>query len=83
MLGVLSHSAFSDLVSLLCVCITVKPGVCPKRFLGVGLCKGLCVNDIDCPKDEKCCSTKCGRKCTHPYKGIRYIGAWVPNTHRF
>uniref|UniRef100_A0A671L0F5 WAP domain-containing protein n=1 Tax=Sinocyclocheilus anshuiensis TaxID=1608454 RepID=A0A671L0F5_9TELE len=61
----------------------VKPGVCPRRFLGVGLCKGLCVNDIDCPKDEKCCSTKCGRKCTHPYKGIRYIGAWVPNTHRF
>ncbi|XP_016363099.1 WAP four-disulfide core domain protein 3-like [Sinocyclocheilus anshuiensis] len=46
----------------------VKPGVCPRRFLGVGLCKGLCVNDIDCPKDEKCCSTKCGRKCTHPYK---------------
>uniref|UniRef100_A0A673INH4 WAP domain-containing protein n=1 Tax=Sinocyclocheilus rhinocerous TaxID=307959 RepID=A0A673INH4_9TELE len=62
---------------------TEKPGVCPRRFLGVGLCKKLCVNDIDCPNDEKCCSTKCGRECTPPFKGICYIDAWVPNTHRF
>uniref|UniRef100_A0A671N0X3 WAP domain-containing protein n=1 Tax=Sinocyclocheilus anshuiensis TaxID=1608454 RepID=A0A671N0X3_9TELE len=96
---IMALNAFSDLLSLSCVCITekpgvcpssnlgacaemcfqdgdcpndekccsngcghqcmavskVKPGVCPRRFLGVGLCKGLCVNDIDCPKDEKCC----------------------------
>uniref|UniRef100_A0A672M2X2 WAP domain-containing protein n=1 Tax=Sinocyclocheilus grahami TaxID=75366 RepID=A0A672M2X2_SINGR len=49
------------------VCITEKPGVCPRRFIGVGLCKTLCVSDIDCPKDEKCCSTKCGRECTPPF----------------
>uniref|UniRef100_A0A8C2EHT9 WAP domain-containing protein n=1 Tax=Cyprinus carpio TaxID=7962 RepID=A0A8C2EHT9_CYPCA len=54
--------SFSDLVSLLCFCITDKPGVCPMSFLGKGLCKELCVNDVDCPNDEKCCSTKCGHE---------------------
>ncbi len=58
--------SFSDLVSL-CVCITEKPGVCPRRFVGVRLCKELCVNDIDCPDDEKCCRTKCGHACTSPF----------------
>ncbi len=33
--------SFSDLVSL-CVCITEKPGVCPRRFYGVGFCAELC-----------------------------------------
>ncbi len=66
--------SFSDLVSL-CVCITEKPGVCPRRFYGVGFCAELCVNDIDCPNDEKCCRTICGRECTSPFKGIRYIDA--------
>ncbi len=59
--------SFSDLVSLLCVCITEKPGVCPRGFDGVRLCKELCVNDIDCPNDEKCCRTKCGHSCTSPF----------------
>uniref|UniRef100_A0A672M2R5 WAP domain-containing protein n=1 Tax=Sinocyclocheilus grahami TaxID=75366 RepID=A0A672M2R5_SINGR len=75
--------AFSDLLSLSCVCVTEKPGVCPRRVPGTGLCEELCDNDIDCPNNEKCCSTKCGRECTPPYKGICYIDAWVPNTHRF
>ncbi len=74
--------SFSDLVSL-CVCITEKPGVCPRRFYGVGFCAELCVNDIDCPNDEKCCRTICGRECTSPFKGIHYIDAWVPNRHVF
>uniref|UniRef100_A0A8C1P6W1 WAP domain-containing protein n=1 Tax=Cyprinus carpio TaxID=7962 RepID=A0A8C1P6W1_CYPCA len=46
----------------------VKPGVCPRKALGIGLCHVLeCVDDIDCPNDEKCCSTKCGRECTPPF----------------
>uniref|UniRef100_A0A673IW36 Perlwapin-like n=1 Tax=Sinocyclocheilus rhinocerous TaxID=307959 RepID=A0A673IW36_9TELE len=60
----------SDLVFLLRVCITGKPGMCPRRFFGEGLCEELCVNDIDCPNNEKCCRTKCGRECTLPFKGI-------------
>uniref|UniRef100_A0A672L3W1 WAP domain-containing protein n=1 Tax=Sinocyclocheilus grahami TaxID=75366 RepID=A0A672L3W1_SINGR len=32
-----------------------KPGVCPRRFFGEGLCEELCDNDIDCPNNEKCC----------------------------
>uniref|UniRef100_A0A8C2EHS7 WAP domain-containing protein n=1 Tax=Cyprinus carpio TaxID=7962 RepID=A0A8C2EHS7_CYPCA len=68
-INAVSHSAFSDLVSVSWVYITEKPEVlCPRRFLGVGLCKELCVNDVDCPNDEKCCSTKCGHECTHPFK---------------
>ncbi|XP_050961044.1 WAP four-disulfide core domain protein 3 isoform X2 [Labeo rohita] len=45
-----------------------KPGVCPRRVIGVRLCEELCAHDTDCPDDEKCCSTKCGRECTPPFK---------------
>ncbi len=46
-----------SVAGFLCVfVITEKPGVCPRRFYGVGFCAELCVNDIDCPNDEKCCA---------------------------
>ncbi|XP_042607423.1 perlwapin-like [Cyprinus carpio] len=29
-----------------------KPGVCPRRKFGAGMCAEFCVNDSDCPNDE-------------------------------
>uniref|UniRef100_A0A671L4E3 WAP domain-containing protein n=1 Tax=Sinocyclocheilus anshuiensis TaxID=1608454 RepID=A0A671L4E3_9TELE len=55
--------AFSDLVSVSCVCITEKPGVCPSKNLGLGACVEMCSQDGDCPNDEKCCSNGCGHQC--------------------
>ncbi len=72
-----SHSAFSDLVSVPNVCITEKPGTCPKK-LGVavsGVCADRCSHDGDCPNDEKCCSNRCGHKCMSPYEGVYIITA--------
>ncbi len=62
-----SITVIHSVIWFLCVCITEKPGVCPRGFDGVRLCKELCVNDIDCPNDEKCCRTKCGHSCTSPF----------------
>jgi len=58
------------MVSLSCICITAKPGVCPRRKFGAGVCAEYCVNDSDCPNNEKCCSNGCGHACTAPYTGI-------------
>ncbi|KAA0706851.1 hypothetical protein E1301_Tti002171 [Triplophysa tibetana] len=51
---------------------TAKPGVCPRRMLGVrpAVCAELCDDDSNCPGDEKCCSNRCGRQCTLPQKDI-------------
>uniref|UniRef100_A0A671N0W7 WAP domain-containing protein n=1 Tax=Sinocyclocheilus anshuiensis TaxID=1608454 RepID=A0A671N0W7_9TELE len=68
--------AFSDLLSLSCVCITEKPGVCPKTNPEddmIGACVELCSQDGDCPNDEKCCSNGCGHHCMSPYKGIYIV----------
>ncbi len=59
------------------VCITEKPGTCPKK-LGVavsGVCADRCSHDSDCPNDEKCCSNRCGHKCMSPYEGVYNITA--------
>ncbi|CAB1329603.1 unnamed protein product, partial [Coregonus sp. 'balchen'] len=32
-----------------------KPGVCPRRRWGIGICVELCSTDSDCPNDENCC----------------------------
>uniref|UniRef100_A0A673JCJ1 WAP four-disulfide core domain 2 n=1 Tax=Sinocyclocheilus rhinocerous TaxID=307959 RepID=A0A673JCJ1_9TELE len=61
------HSACSGIVSLSCICITAKPGVCPRRKFGAGMCAEFCVNDSDCPNNEKCCSNGCGHECMAPY----------------
>ncbi|KAM6929224.1 WAP four-disulfide core domain protein 3 [Lycodopsis pacificus] len=44
-----------------------KPGVCPRRNWGSGLCAEYCSNDNDCPNDEKCCHNGCGHECIEPY----------------
>uniref|UniRef100_A0A8C1P9B1 WAP domain-containing protein n=1 Tax=Cyprinus carpio TaxID=7962 RepID=A0A8C1P9B1_CYPCA len=52
------------------VCVTEKPGVCP-RYNVIGICvvsKNNCFNDGECPNDEKCCSYGCGRQCMDPYR---------------
>ncbi|XP_028266464.1 WAP four-disulfide core domain protein 3 isoform X2 [Parambassis ranga] len=46
---------------------TAKPGVCPRRTRGFGVCAEYCSNDSDCPSDEKCCSNGCGHQCTKPF----------------
>uniref|UniRef100_A0A673JF58 WAP domain-containing protein n=1 Tax=Sinocyclocheilus rhinocerous TaxID=307959 RepID=A0A673JF58_9TELE len=46
-----------------CACIKEKPGVCPSKNLGIGVCAELCSHDSDCPNDEKCCSNGCGHQC--------------------
>uniref|UniRef100_A0A672R6J1 WAP domain-containing protein n=1 Tax=Sinocyclocheilus grahami TaxID=75366 RepID=A0A672R6J1_SINGR len=68
--------AFSE-VSVSCVCVTEKPGVCPSKNLRIGVCAEICSHDSDCPNDEKCCSNGCGCQCMAPYRGICYIGVWV------
>uniref|UniRef100_A0A671LFL0 WAP four-disulfide core domain 2 n=1 Tax=Sinocyclocheilus anshuiensis TaxID=1608454 RepID=A0A671LFL0_9TELE len=65
--AILRHSACSGMVSLSCICITAKPGVCPRRKFGAGMCAEFCVNDSDCPNNEKCCSNGCGHECMAPY----------------
>uniref|UniRef100_A0A8C7M4D7 WAP domain-containing protein n=1 Tax=Oncorhynchus mykiss TaxID=8022 RepID=A0A8C7M4D7_ONCMY len=45
---------------------TAKPGVCPRRRWGTGICAELCSNDSDCPNDEKCCHNGCGHNCIAP-----------------
>ncbi|XP_008273955.1 WAP four-disulfide core domain protein 3 [Stegastes partitus] len=47
--------------------LTAKPGVCPRRLWGVGLCAEFCSSDRDCPDDEKCCHNGCGHQCMAPY----------------
>ncbi|KAK9515490.1 hypothetical protein VZT92_026134 [Zoarces viviparus] len=46
---------------------TAKPGVCPRRNWGSGLCAEYCSNDNNCPNDEKCCHNGCGHECIEPY----------------
>ncbi len=67
------RSAGSGVVSLSCVCITAKPGVCPRRRFGAGMCAEFCVNDSDCPNNDKCCSNGCGHECSAPYTGMNSI----------
>ncbi|XP_062887620.1 WAP four-disulfide core domain protein 3 [Mobula hypostoma] len=43
-----------------------KPGICPRRHRGVGVCAEYCTDDSDCPDDEKCCSNGCGHTCATP-----------------
>uniref|UniRef100_A0A8C7LZ36 WAP four-disulfide core domain 2 n=1 Tax=Oncorhynchus mykiss TaxID=8022 RepID=A0A8C7LZ36_ONCMY len=47
-----------------------KPGVCPRRRWGSGMCAEFCSNDSDCPNDEKCCHNGCGHECIAPYTGM-------------
>ncbi len=54
------------------VCIAEKPGVCPRKKPGFGVCVESCLNDSDCPNEEKCCSNGCGHQCMAPYKGMLY-----------
>uniref|UniRef100_A0A8C2EF27 WAP domain-containing protein n=1 Tax=Cyprinus carpio TaxID=7962 RepID=A0A8C2EF27_CYPCA len=57
------------------VCVTEKPGVCP-RYNVIGICvvrENNCFNDGECPNDQKCCSYGCGRQCMDPYRGIYII----------
>uniref|UniRef100_A0A8C7LZE5 WAP four-disulfide core domain 2 n=1 Tax=Oncorhynchus mykiss TaxID=8022 RepID=A0A8C7LZE5_ONCMY len=49
---------------------TAKPGVCPRRRWGSGMCAEFCSNDSDCPNDEKCCHNGCGHECIAPYTGM-------------
>ncbi|XDV45649.1 hypothetical protein PO909_013709, partial [Leuciscus waleckii] len=55
---------------LSCVCITVKPGVCPRRKYEAVMCPQIrfvsCANDTDCANNEKCCSNGCGLQCMAP-----------------
>ncbi|XP_077070220.1 papilin-like isoform X5 [Siphateles boraxobius] len=48
----------------------VKPGVCPSRKYGPGMCALIrfvsCANDTDCANNEKCCSNGCGLQCMAP-----------------
>ncbi len=37
------------------------------------MCAEFCVNDSDCPNNEKCCSNGCGHECTAPYTGMNII----------
>ncbi|KAL2103764.1 hypothetical protein ACEWY4_000632 [Coilia grayii] len=44
-----------------------KPGVCPRRSHGAGMCAEFCSDDSNCPKNEKCCHNGCGHQCMAPY----------------
>ena len=45
-----------------------KPGVCPRRRVlhTFARCNSSCSDDTDCPRNEKCCFTGCGRGCLPP-----------------
>ncbi|XP_078391476.1 WAP four-disulfide core domain protein 3 [Cetorhinus maximus] len=53
---------------MMCFYSTGKPGVCPQRHGGVGVCAEYCTDDSDCPGDEKCCSNGCGHSCAAAQK---------------
>uniref|UniRef100_A0A8C6UCQ9 WAP four-disulfide core domain 2 n=1 Tax=Neogobius melanostomus TaxID=47308 RepID=A0A8C6UCQ9_9GOBI len=46
----------------------VKPGACPRRTWGVGMCAEYCSSDSECKGALKCCSNGCGHECMEPYK---------------
>ncbi|KAL4219687.1 serine-type endopeptidase inhibitor [Mactra antiquata] len=39
-----------------------RPGQCPAPVL-TGPCINNCVADVDCPAEQKCCLSRCGRSC--------------------
>ncbi|XP_078275053.1 WAP four-disulfide core domain protein 3 [Rhinoraja longicauda] len=43
-----------------------KPGICPSRDRGNGVCAEYCTDDGDCLNNEKCCSNGCGHECNTP-----------------
>uniref|UniRef100_I3J1N1 WAP domain-containing protein n=1 Tax=Oreochromis niloticus TaxID=8128 RepID=I3J1N1_ORENI len=49
--------------------LQVKPGLCPRRRLDDRRCAVTCSTDTDCPNQEKCCFSGCGRQCMEPYPG--------------
>uniref|UniRef100_A0A674CP48 WAP domain-containing protein n=1 Tax=Salmo trutta TaxID=8032 RepID=A0A674CP48_SALTR len=61
------HFGFLDICSN---CVPKgKPGMCPRRRWGMGICAEFCSNDSDCPNDENCCHNGCGHVCIAPYTG--------------
>ncbi len=56
------------------LCMSAKPGVCPRKNLGVavsGVCDEMCSHDSDCPKNKKCCSNGCGLMKCDAYERAR------------
>ncbi|XP_060555043.1 perlwapin-like [Ruditapes philippinarum] len=47
------------------VCQGRKPGRCPS-MIGAGICAFLCTDDSNCPGNQKCCRSRCGRSCMRP-----------------
>ncbi|XP_053408337.1 kielin/chordin-like protein isoform X2 [Mercenaria mercenaria] len=47
-----------------------KPGTCPIPIdaggVGGGICMDSCSTDYNCPSNEKCCSSGCGKTCMQP-----------------
>uniref|UniRef100_A0A8B9P5R2 WAP domain-containing protein n=1 Tax=Apteryx owenii TaxID=8824 RepID=A0A8B9P5R2_APTOW len=56
------------------------PGVCPRRRVlhTFAPCTSSCTDDTDCPRNEKCCFTGCGRGCLLPDGGRGWTGlGWI------
>lgn len=60
---------YPSLYILISLSPSAKPGVCPRRKWGAGMCAEFCSNDSDCPNAEKCCHNGCGHQCIAPYTG--------------
>ena len=59
-----------------------KPGSCPFRRTGFGLCINECFSDFSCRGRQKCCSNGCGRECMRPSWGrctLIYNYSWHIN----
>ncbi|XP_061128162.1 WAP four-disulfide core domain protein 3 isoform X2 [Syngnathus typhle] len=59
-----------------------KPGVCPRRNWGSGMCAEFCSDDSDCPNEEKCCHNGCGHECVAPYKEYCYHDGQCPGVQK-
>ncbi|XP_059144057.1 WAP four-disulfide core domain protein 2-like [Physella acuta] len=55
-----------------------KLGFCPLALSrSLEVCDYQCYQDVDCPGSQKCCSSKCGSRCTAPcYLWLNSQGQW-------
>lgn len=58
-----------------CLCLSVKAGVCPEPAAEEANCTMGCQSDGDCESTLKCCPAACGKACQEPNGNAPRVGA--------
>lgn len=59
----------------MCLCLSVKAGVCPEPAAEEANCTMGCQSDGDCESTLKCCPAACGKACQEPNGNAPRVGA--------